>query len=453
METRSHQLVEPTTNGPVPSTTSTSPNEAHPTESLTFPGIVTYDHRSSASRRDELTLRRLEILVPALMTEHDIDCWVVTSREYADDAVAMTILPAEWFSSRRRSILVFLRNGHYVERLSVARYDMNGFFQPVWDPSRQPDQWMALAGLLHERSPRTIAVNISEDFAHGDGLTHGEYQQFATALGPDLEERVVSADQLAVDWLQVRLPEERVTMSTACSQAHQLLRRGLSAEAITPGTTTTDDVAWWLRDRVQELGTHVWFQPTVSLQRRGDGLRDSFAAKAGSRTIEPGDLVHIDFGIVWDGLCTDQQQHGYVLDDDESEVPGWVIEALGTGNRMQDILTSEFDTSRSGNEVLAAALATAKVREIDGVVYTHPIGFHGHGAGPTIGLWDNQDHIAGSGDRLLRANTTWSIELMVKVAVSEWDGQTISIMLEEDAWFDGDSVAYLDGRQKEVWTI
>jgi Xaa-Pro aminopeptidase len=400
-----------------------------------------------------LTLRRLELVVPELMDEHGIDCWIVTSREYADDAVAMTMLPAEWFSSRRRSILVFLKSDDHIDRLSVARYDMNDFFQPAWDPLRQPDQWMALAGLIRQRSPERIAVNISEDFAHGDGLTHGEHQQLVDALGPALAGRMISGDQLTVDWLQTRLPEEKDIMTTACVEAHELLRRALSTEAITAGRTTTADVSWWLRDRVQELGTQVWFQPTVSVQRRGDDLRESFAAPPGPTTIEAGDLVHIDFGIVWDGLCTDQQQHGYVLESGQSEIPTWANDALQTGNRMQDILTGEFVAGRSGNEVLVAALAVSKDAGIDGVVYTHPIGFHGHGAGPTIGLWDNQNHITGSGDWPLKADTAWSIELMVKVVVPGWDAQTVSIMLEEDAWFDGEQVSYLDGRLTEVWPI
>jgi hypothetical protein len=100
-----------------------------------------------------------------------------------------------------------------------------------------------------------------------------------------------------------------------------------------------------------------------------------------------------------------------------------------------------------------AALAVSKDAGIDGVVYTHPIGFHGHGAGPTIGLWDNQNNIAGSGDWPLKADTAWSIELMVKVLVPDWDAQMVSIMLEEDAWFDGEQVSYLDGRLTEVWPI
>lgn len=241
-------------------------------------------------------------------------------------------------------------------------------------------------------------------------------------------------------------------MTTACSIAHDILRRALSGEAVIAGTTTTEDVAWWLRARVQELGTHVWFHPTVSVQRLQDDPPRDFSARPGTRVIRPHDLVHIDFGIVWDGLCTDQQQHGFVLGG-EAAVPEWADAALAVGNELQDILLGQFRAGRTGNEVLRSALTAAATAGIAGSIYTHPIGIHGHGAGPSIGLWDNQEHVPGPGDRSLRANTAWSIELKVDLAVPQWGGQTVSIMLEEDAWFDGEAVEYLDGRQKQVWPI
>ena len=415
--------------------------------------MAPYNLRDAASRREAITLQRLERLLPELMDETGVDCWIITSREYADDSVAMTMLPTDWFSTRRRSILVFLRSDEGLKRLSVARYDLGDFFETAWDPGSQPNQWQALTDLLDTHQPRTIAVNVSDDFAHGDGLTHGEHQRMVEALGSDHATRVIPADPLSILWLQTRLPQERLVMETACREAHSILRRALSPEAITARVTTTDDVVWWLRDRVQELGVPVWFQPTVSVQRRTGDLRGSFAVRPGPETIEAGDLAHIDFGIVWDGLCTDQQQHGYILAPGENAPPEWLEAALSKGNRMQDILTGHFITRRTGNEVLRRSLEQARDEGVDGVVYTHPIGFHGHGAGPTIGLWDNQEGVAGAGDRPLRANTAWSIELMVKVQVPEWDNRIVSIMLEEDAWFDGESVEFLDGRQTDIWVI
>lgn len=411
------------------------------------------DLRVSADRRDETTRRRLDVIVPRLMDAAGVDCWVLVSREYADDPVAMTMLPATWMSSRRRTILVFFRLGEPVERLAVSRYEIEGLFPAVWDLEREPDQWRALAALIHERDPERIAINTSSDFAHGDGLTLSEHKALVEALGRDLAARIVSTDDLSVGWLETRLPEERSTFAEACNISHDVLRRALSTEGVVPGRTTTFDLEWWLRAAVQALGTEVWFHPTASVQRREGDLRGSFSTLPEPVTIMPGDLLHIDFGIVWHGICTDQQQHGYVVGGAESSVPEGLAAAMVSANRLQDILMGNFEVGRTGNEVLQSSLDLATYEAILGRIYTHPIGLHGHGAGPTIGLWDQQGGVPGAGDRVLAADTAWSIELMAESRVAEWDDHPVRIMLEEDAWFDGEMCEFLDGRQNEIWLI
>lgn len=412
------------------------------------------DLRVSADRRDETTRRRLDVIVPRLMDAAGVDCWVLVSREYADDPVAMTMLPATWMSSRRRTFLVFFRLGEPVERLAVSRYEIEGLFPAVWDLEREPDQWRALASLIRERDPERIAINTSSDFAHGDGLTLSEHKALVEALGQDLAARIVSTDDLSVGWLETRLPEERSTFAEACNISHDVLRRALSTEAVVPGRTTTFDLEWWLRAAVQALGTEVWFHPTASVQRREGDLRGSFSTRPEPVTIVPGDLLHIDFGIVWHGICTDQQQHGYVVvGGAESSVPEGLAAAMVNANRLQDILMGNFEVGRTGNEVLQSSLDLATYEAILGRIYTHPIGLHGHGAGPTIGLWDQQGGVPGAGDRVLAADTAWSIELMAESRVAEWDDHPVRIMLEEDAWFDGETCEFLDGRQNEIWLI
>jgi hypothetical protein len=163
--------------------------------------------------------------------------------------------------------------------------------------------------------------------------------------------------------------------------------------------------------------------------------------------------VHVDFGITYLGLSTDTQQHAYVLKDGEDAPPAGLARGLATGNRAQDILTGCFAAGRSGNEILACAREKAAAEGIRATIYTHPLGYHGHGAGPTIGLWDQQEGVPGRGDYPLFARTAYAIELGVKVAVPEWDGAEVNVMLEEDAWFDGERVRYLDGRQTELIVI
>lgn len=411
--------------------------------------------RERAALADAWTRRRLDALVPALMRRADIDAWVLVAREYDEDPVLETMLPATWLSARRRTILVFHDpgGGAPVERLAVARYAVGDLFEGAWDKDAQPDQWARLAELLDARDPRRIALDVSPTFGHADGLSASQRDALLAALPERLRARVVGAEPLAVGWLETRLPEEIAFYETLCTRAHAILAEALSSAVIRPGITTTDDVAWWLRERVAGLRMTTWFHPSVSVQRAERGHAGSFADDPSARVIERGDLVHVDFGITDLGLNTDMQQHAYVLRAGEREAPAGLRAALAAGNRLQDVLMEEFATGRTGNEILAAALARARAEGLRPTIYTHPLGVHGHGAGPTIGLWDEQDGVPGAGDWPLHPDTCYSIELMVTVAVPEWGGRDVRIMLEEDAVFDGAVCRFLDGRQTELLLV
>ena len=260
------------------------------------------------------------------------------------------------------------------------------------------------------------------------------------------------AENLAIGWLETRLEEEVDAIRSASVTAHGLLRRALSNEVVTPGVTTTADVAWWLRRHVEDAGYQSWFHPGVTVQRAGaERIKPSDVVP--EVTIEPGDFLHIDFGIVAGSYHTDQQQHAYILKPDEATAPESLRAGLEQGNRLQDILMEEISAGRTGNAVLAATLRRAKDDGIRPVVYSHPIGLHGHAAGSTIGLWDRQYGVPGAGDYPLGDDTAWSIELAVQIDIEEWDAQPCQIMLEEDAFLSESHVEFLDGRQTELWLI
>jgi hypothetical protein len=243
---------------------------------------------------------------------------------------------------------------------------------------------------------------------------------------------------------------------TICSIGHSIIAEGFSERVIHPGITTTDDVVWWLREKVASLKLHTWFHPTVDVQRSNPGAGDSqrsFATQPEKEVIMHGDLLHVDFGISYLGLQTDVQQLAYVLQPSEADAPLFLKEALLTGNRLQDILTSSFVYNKTGNEVLKQALALAKQEGINPSIYTHPIGYHGHGAGPAIGMWDMQGGVPGAGDFLLLYNTAYAIELNAKKTIPQWNNKEIRIMLEEQAVFTKNGVYYIDGRQKTFLLI
>lgn len=407
--------------------------------------------RHRAARHDANLQERLETVVPDLMQGHEIDAWVLVGREYNEDPVLRTMLPSTWLSARRRTILVFTHRGG--ERHAVARYGIEPFFPRSWEPETQPDQWRRVAEVLRAAGPETIGVSVSPTFALADGLSQSEHASLLAALDHEQRPRIVSAEPLAIGWLETRIPAEIEDLRFACRLAHQIVGRGLSSEAITPGVTTTTDLEWWFRDAAAAQGLAVWFHPTVSVQRRSVVDRSGFAEHPATTIIAPGDMVHVDFGIEYIGMHTDQQQLAYVLRPGEEAAPEGLVHGLRRGNLAQDLLMAEFVTGRTGNQILAATRKAAARADVDITVYTHALGMHGHAAGPTIGLWDRQEGVAGAGDYPLHPNTAYSIELAATVPVPEWGGQPVRFMLEEDAWFDGGRLELFDDRQRELWLV
>ena len=413
--------------------------------------------RERAEVIDQIIDERIATVLPGIMRRTGIDMWVIISREYNEDPVLKTFLPSTWQTARRRTILLIYDPGddQPLETLAVARYAVGNTFIKAWDKELHGDQWKRLAELIEERDPNKIGINYSDTFALADGITQTEYDLFIRSLKEKYKDKVVSAENLAVGWLETRSETEIMIYQQICRIAHEILASGLTDKVIQPGITTTNDVAWWYRDRIRELKLTAWFHPSVSLQRASSPNMDakaSILARHDDNVIIPGDLLHVDFGITYLRLNTDTQQHAYVLKTGEVKIPEDLRIAMNNGNRLQDILTDEISVGRTGNEVLASALAKAKDEGITPSIYTHPIGFHGHGAGSTIGMWDQQGGVPGGGDYPIYPNTAYSIELYAETYVPSWS-KPVRIKLEEDAMFDGEDVYYIDGRQKEIFLI
>lgn len=405
--------------------------------------------RERARVVDAILADRLDRVVPQIMRTHQVDMWVLVAREYLEDPVVATMLDAKSLRARRRTILVFHDpgGGRPIERLTVSRYGLAGLFQPAWNPDAQPDQWKALADLIAARNPRRIALNVSPLTAFGDGLTKSQHDELVAALAPQFRDRTVPGDGLSVSWLETRTPMEMRLYPGIVRLAHAVLAEGHSAKAIKPGVTTTDDVEWFLRARLAELGLDTWFHPSVGVHRQGVA-----ALLEGDTAIQPGDLVWTDFGITYLRLNTDTQHLAYVLKPGETDAPAGLKAGLAAANRVQDALTASFQVGASGNDVLAAARKKAIDQGLKPSIYSHPLGYHGHGAGPAIGFWDNQDVDPRGGFRV-NSGTVWSIELSAFAAVPEWGGQEVQFRTEEDAFYDGKAVRYLDGRQTALTLI
>ncbi|MBV1924929.1 MAG: M24 family metallopeptidase [Dokdonia sp.] len=413
--------------------------------------------RDRAQVVDEILADRFNNLLPTLMDRAQMDMWVLISREYNEDPVLKTMLPATWLNARRRTILVFYRNPitKEFEKKAIARYNVGANIDSAWDKEKEPDQWKALVDMIAERNPERIGLNYSSDFGLADGIVKTDYDAFMKVLPDTYKKRIVSAEPLAISWIETRTELEMSYFKQLVAVTHDIIKDAFSAQVITPGKTTTDDVVWYLRQRVTDMGLETWFHPTVDIQRSEEKLEShivSFSNRPEGKVIQKGDLLHCDFGITYLRLNTDCQQHAYVLKDGEQDAPDFLKTAFKAGNRIQDILTTNFETGRSGNEILAAALKQGKAERYIPSIYTHPLGLYGHSAGPTIGMWDSQGGVPGTGDYTLFENTVYAIELNTTVTLKEWQ-KDIRIMLEEAGFWGRDGFKYVNERQEELLLI
>jgi Xaa-Pro aminopeptidase len=419
--------------------------------------------REQAAVQQEWLRYRLDSVLPRLMRKYHVAMWVVPMREYNEDPVFWSLVSATTFFARRRTIYVFFDRGpeRGVERLALGGTTQGGLYQAYHateaiDPSigRRPElvgqaQWDLLRRVIEERDPPTIAVDISHAHAFSDGLSAGEWEQFLAALPERYRTRIVRAEGLPLEYQETRAPGMLPVYRRLMEVVWRVIDTAFSNRVIVPGKTTNEDVAWWMRQRVNDLGFGTWFHTDVDVQRRGVDLSDSSAV-----IIQRGDVLHCDFGITAMGLNTDTQHMGYVLRRGETDVPAGLQRALANSNRLQDFLLAEMRPGRTGNEVLAAALAKMRAGGITGTIYTHPIGDRGHGAGPLIGLWDHQEGVPERGDVQLIPNSWFSIELQATTAAPEWDNQGVRSAQEEDAELGADgTIHWILRRQTEFHIV
>jgi len=404
--------------------------------------------REQAEIEQEWARKRVTEVIPALMREHGVDMWILSMREYGEDPVFWAIKAPTTFAARRRSIYVFFDGGpgEELERLALGGGSQGGVFQAYRSNRPAPagdapelvgdEQWRLLREVVEDRDPTAIALNIDEHWAFADGMGAGEYEAMQRALGPEYLSRVRRVPRLAVEFIAHRLPEMMPIYREREETVHAIISQAFSNAVIEPGVTTTEDVQWWIREKIQSLGMTTWFHPSVDVQRAGQ------IPAEGPVVIQPGDILWTDMGTVAMNLHTDTQHLGYVLRPGETEAPEGIRRCMDASNRIQDIVLEELVVGRTGNEILARARARMEADGINGTIYTHPIGDHGHGAGPLIGRWDAQDGVPVRGEIPLKASTWHSVELQARSSIPEWNGKEASCRQEEEAYVAEDGTSH-----------
>ena len=410
--------------------------------------------KERASVINKLQKDRFNNLLPDLMYKTDIDMWVLITREYNEDPIIKTMLPPTWLNARRTTILVFSidKKTKEFDAVAIARYAFGDNIPSIWNKEEQPNQWEALKDYIISKNPNKIGINTSSYESLADGLSKYHYDQLYSVLPSDYRKKLVSAEDLAIAWIETRTDLEMTIFTQLVEISSSIIREAFSTKVITPGITTTDDVVWWMREKVSALGLDTWFHPSVDVQREDNSDLYAFDGLSKFDVIQPGDLIHCDFGITYLTLNTDTQELGYILKPGEVNAPDYLINALKEGNRVQDIFTNNFKQGVTGNEILKKSLAQGKSEGLRPSIYTHPLGTYGHSAGTTLGMWDSQGGVPFSGDYPLQFNTSYAIELNTTVYLPEWK-KDIRIMLEVPGFFGKDGFRYIKGRQTEYILI
>ena len=403
---------------------------------------------------NKIQKERLYKLLPQLMEKTGIDMWVLIAREYNEDPIIKTMLPPTWLNARRTTILVFYLNKKTkkFESVAISRYAFGDNIPSIWDKEKQPNQWEALKDYIVSKNPEKIGLNTSSYESLADGLSKYHYDQLYNVLSPNFRKKITSAEDLAIAWIETRTDLEMTVFTQLVEISSAIIREAFSTKVITPGVTTTDDVVWWMREKVISLGLDTWFHPSVDVQREDNSDLYAFDNKSKFDIILPGDLLHCDFGISYLTLNTDTQELAYVLKPGETNAPDFLINAFKEGTRIQDIFTNNFKHGLTGNEILSRSLEQGKAEGLRPSIYTHPLGTYGHSAGTTIGMWDSQGGVPFTGDYPLQYNTAYAIELNTTVYIKEWK-KDIRIMLEVPGFFGKNGFRYINGRLKEFLLV
>ncbi|MCI9049006.1 MAG: aminopeptidase P family protein [Coprobacillus sp.] len=395
--------------------------------------------------KDICLKERLELIVPKVLKESKADMWIVASKEYHEDLVFDSLTPASYLTARRITMLVFVKAGNEVKRLSLSMPDgaLNSYYPQYWKFGEE-EQMEALNRLLVEYDPQNIAINISEDHTYADGLSYGLYQTFLKEIKAPYNERFMVDAMIPIKTMEIRTPTEFTLYPELMSLAFSVIEEAFSLKVIEPGKTTCQDVEYFMMDRVTQSGLQYWFSPTIDLQREGhDGI-------IYDGVIEKGDLLHCDFGIKYLNLCSDTQRLAYVAKDEDEDVPQWMKDGFKVNNRFQDIVGECMADGKSGNDVLVDALNKAHEEGIDACLYSHPCNIYGHGPGTTIGLWNNQNPIPIRGDILMSYDTVYALELNIKYV---YEGIQYTICSEETVSFTKDGLTFLYPNRDKIYFI
>lgn len=394
---------------------------------------------------------RIRTLLGPAMERAGVDAWVVFGRENANDPIAAHVGGE---NAGGLAAFLFFADGGSIASLAISpeteatALSEVSPLDSVRAVPRGTNVYAAVADELRARNPARIAVNSSTRNI-ADGLSWTQRTAFERALGADLAGRLVSSEDVVIEWLSVKLPREIDIMRRAAAITEQL---ELEAYArVVPGETTDADLARFLKGRMAELGVLDGWAPDQNPNVNSGPDRGH--SHATEKVIEPGDVIQTDFGImVHDRWVTDIQRFAYVLRPGEREAPP---EMQARWEHARQGSRAAFAAMRPGVSGWDVDLAQRGVLEEHGsipIIWStgHPVGYWAHDVGPRIGGAAGGSLASGDAARPLRPGQVFAFDGFF--GWTREDGTTKTISVEEMAVVTEDGAEWLIEPQ-DAWVL
>ena len=278
--------------------------------------------RRNVEREWQVKAKKMRTVLLPLMRKHNVDLWVIMSRENAPDP-AIELFGGNgvtgWYGHRNAYLFRDPGDGKPLETHVIGTH-LSGHLEQFYDtiePYGQEGLKPHLRKYFDARQPKRIAINQSRTISMADGLTASLKEYLIDAIGSDFASRLTSSEPLMVEYVSTHIAEEHDIEREASLATEAIIKRALSNEVITPGKTRLMDVHYWITAEWKRQGFEFNFPASIDLERVGNVRLDD----AANPVIERGDLLHIDFGVRSSGIVTDQQKMAYVLKENEVAPP------------------------------------------------------------------------------------------------------------------------------------
>ena len=381
-----------------------------------------------------------------ILKELKTDMWLTFVRETSGvrDPALDLLIGANDFTWE--SALILTRSGERIaiignlEKDAVQRL---GIFNEILGYDKSVRE--LLRDTLARLNPNQIAVNTSKNNVHADGLTHAMYEMLRDYLsGTPYTDRLVSSEPIINALRGRKTPTEQARIRRAIEITDEIYQK--TFDFIKVGMTELE-IGAYMHKLAREYGVGLAW-PAENCPAVNSGPNSPFGHNGPTDIkVERGHVLHFDFGVKYEGYCSDIQRLGYVLREGETEAPIEVQRGFITLRTAIEKSREAMKIGVTGNSI--DVIARDIVEDSGYPEYPHGLGHQlgrvAHDGGAMLGpLWEKYGD---SPNQKLEAQQIYTIEPSLPVAGYGYLG------LEEDVVMTENGAEYIGEPQREIVLI